>query len=468
MNSLEDRAREEWKRKKAKRIPQEITDSDLANGKRLAKRHGQDIRYTPERGWMVWAGGQWVADERGTRVQALAKETAESIFAEIHNAADLLERDEIYKHARSSQRKTAIDAMQWLARSEPDIPAKLTDFDRDPFLFNVKNGTLDLRTGELQEHRRENLITNLADVVFDREATAELWDGFLWRVIDQNEELYGYLKRFVGYLLAGDTSEQVVHFLYGLGANGKTVFCEIIRRLLGTYSVVASPDIIMARKYSGIPNDIARLRGMRAVLMNETSQGARFDEAKLKDLTGGDSLTARFLHQEFFDFTPTHRLIIRGNHKPAITGQDDGIWRRLRLVPFTVSIPPDEQDKHLLQKLTAELSGILNWAIEGCLEWQREGLKPPEIITEAVRAYREESDVLGRFIAEHCEVRKLAQVKAGIFFSAYQSYCERASEKWVPSRDLPGEMLRRGFTRKRIGAGVVYEGLELHASDYQP
>jgi len=239
----------------------------------------------------------------------------------------------------------------------------------------------------------------------------------------------------------------------------------VLVRLLGDYAVAVSPDLIMLRRHGGIPNDVARLRGVRAALMNETSQGARFDEAKLKDLTGGDTLTARFLHQEFFDFHPTHRLLIRGNHKPTINGTDEGIWRRLRLVPFTVSIPPEEQDRDLLTKLEAELPGILNWALAGCREWQAEGLKPPPIIAEAVRQYREESDTLGRFVGECCEVRKLGQVKSSTLFKRYQEFCEQAGERWIPSKDFPAEMQRRGFEWKRTKAGSMFHGIELAGVD---
>jgi putative DNA primase/helicase len=227
--------------------------------------------------------------------------------------------------------------------------------------------------------------------------------------------------------------------------------------------VAVSPDLLMLRRHGGIPNDLARLRGVRVALMNETPQGARFDEAKLKDLTGGDTLTARFLHQEFFDFHPTHRILIRGNHKPSIAGTDEGIWRRLRLVPFSVQIPADEQDRDLLHKLEVELPGILNWALQGCREWREAGLQPPDIIAEAVRQYREESDTLGRFIAECCEVRNLGQVKSSVLFKRYQEFCEQAGERWVPSKDLPNEMQRRGFGWKRTNAGGLYEGVELHA-----
>ncbi|MGO9992854.1 MAG: phage/plasmid primase, P4 family [Steroidobacteraceae bacterium] len=449
-------------RTRAESPPAEILDSDMANATRLATRHGNDLRYTAARGWFAWDGRRWAPDEKALQVQALAKETARSIFSEIENSID---KTAMFRHARRSQSKASIDAMVWLARSEQGIPAAITEFDNDGWLLNVANGTLNLRTSELQPHRREDLISNIVEIAFDPQAECERWDAFLWRVTDCNDDLYAYLRRFVGYLLVGDMSDQSLHFLYGLGANGKSVFCEVLMRLLGEYAIAVSPDLIMLRRHGGIPNDVARLRGVRAALMNETSQGARFDEAKLKDLTGGDTLTARFLHEEFFDFRPTHRIVIRGNHKPAINGTDEGIWRRLRLVPFTVTIPEDERDHQLLSKLEAELPGILNWALLGCREWQAEGLRPPPVIADAVRAYREESDTLGRFIAECCEVRKLAQIKSSAFFKRYQEFAEHAGERWIPSKELPHEMQRRGFDWKRATQGSVFLGLELRSDE---
>jgi putative DNA primase/helicase len=444
-------------------VPVKILDSDMANAVRLAVRHGRDLKYTAARGWLVWDGQRFAPDEKGLRVQALAKETARAIFDEIATATDT---DAMYRHAKRSQSKNSLEAMVWLARSEPGIPAKITDFDADVYAFNLANGTMDLHTGQVRPHRREDLISNIVNIEFDPAAECELWDAFLWRAVDRNNELYAYLRRFVGYLLVGDTSDQSLHFLYGLGANGKSVFCEVLLRLLGEYAVAVSPDLIMLKRHGGIPNDVARLRGVRAALMNETSQGSRFDEAKLKDLTGGDTLTARFLHQEFFDFHPTHRIVIRGNHKPAINGTDEGIWRRLRLVPFTVSIPPDEQDRDLIRKLEGELPGILNWALRGCLEWQATGLKPPAIITDAVRKYREESDLLGRFLQECCDIRPLAQIKSSALFKRYQEFAEAAGERWIPAKDFPAEMERRGFTYKRGTGGTrLYHGIELRSED---
>jgi putative DNA primase/helicase len=439
-----------------------LDDTDIANGRRLTARHGRDLRFTPERGWYVWDGRRWRADEKSILIQTRAKETALSIFDEIRDAPD---RGARMRHATRSQGKASIEAMIWCARSEPGIPTGLTQFDADGWVLNVANGTLDLRTGTLRPHGRDDLISNIVEIAFDPAAEFDLWDLFLWRVTDRNAELYAYLRRFVGYLLVGDTSEQSLHFLYGLGDNGKTIFSEVLMRLLGDYAMAASPDMIMLRRHGGIPNDVARLRGVRAAMMNETTQGARFDESKLKDLTGGDTLTARFLHQEFFDFRPTHRIVIRGNHKPAIAGTDEGIWRRLRLVPFTVAIPPDEQDRNLLRKLECELPGILNWALQGCREWQTDGLKPPAIIAEAVRQYREESDTLGRFVAECCEIRPLAQVKSSALYKRYQEFAEQAGERWIPAKDFPAEMQRRDFEWKRTNQGGIFFGLELNGAD---
>lgn len=441
--------------------PAGFTDTDIANARRLAHRHATNLHFTVERGWLVWDDKRWASDAKAVRVQEFAKETALSIFDEIKTAAD---QPAMIRHARRSQSKNAIEAMVWLTRSEPGIPAKLTEFDVDPWLLNVANGTLDLRTGRLRPHCRDDRLTRLVDVDFDAQAQCPLWEGFLRRVTGAGDELYKYLQRFVGYLLTGLTSEQVLHFLYGLGNNGKTVFCEIIEALLGDYAIVVSPELVMVRRHSGIPNDIARLRGARVAIMNETSQGSRFDEAKLKDLTGSDSLTGRFLHAEFFDFPPTHKLVIRGNHKPVINGTDEGIWRRLRLVPFGVTIPSEERDRELMLKLRQELPGILAWAVAGCMEWRRVGLTPPDIVTDAVRDYRAESDTLGRFIDDHCEVRKPARVKSSALFSAYQKFCEHSGERWLPSKDLPAEMQRRGFDWKRTKAGCMYYGLELIAA----
>lgn len=444
----------------AERAAGVLTDTDIANAHRLADAHGSDIRFTEARGWLVWDGQRWGTDESGIRVQGLAKATAANILTEGNGDDD----QPTLRHARRSQSRGGIEAMIYLVRSEPGIFAPMSGFDSNPWLLNVANGTLDLKAGLLRPHRREDHLTKLVPIDFDETADCPRWVEFLDRVTGQNEELRAYLQRLAGYLLTGVTTEQSFHFLYGEGANGKSVFCEIIALLLGEYAMIAQPQMIMARRHSGVPNDIARLKGMRTVLMNETSQESRFDEARLKDLTGTDSLTGRFLNREFFDFAPTHKLLLRGNHKPTIVGTDNGIWRRLHLVPFTVSIPEPEQDRHLLEKLRRELPGILRWALVGCLEWQRLGLAPPPMITQAVDDYRQESDTLGRFIEEHCQPSPDAQTKTSAFFGQYRDYCQQLGERSLSQRDVAGEMERRGYLRRRTTGGArIFEGIELKA-----
>ncbi len=391
-------------------------------------------------------------------MQAIAKEVHAAIKDEVAFSTDT---KATHKHALYSLSRRGIEASVALTRSEPGIAIPLTSFDQDPDLFNVLNGTVDLRTGELRAHNRADLITRLAPVEFDSAASCEQWDSFLWRITGREIELYKFLQRWIGYLLTGHVTEQVLAFLVGAGANGKSALCHVVESLLGEYACIVSPDLIMAKRHSGIPNDVARLRGARLALMNETSQGSRFSEAKLKDLTGGDKLTARFMFHEFFDFLPTHRLWIRGNHRPIISGTDEGIWRRLHLVPFNVEIPAAEQDRDLVAKLRTELSGILRWAIEGCLAWRTEGLNPPAVVTNAVREYREESDILGQFLSERCEKSPAAEVRAGEFFHAYKAFVETAGERPLPLKDLPREMQRRGISWKRTKVGGLYTGVRL-------
>jgi putative DNA primase/helicase len=223
-------------------------DTDLANGRRLATCSGGDIRYTTQSGWLVWDGRRWAEDDRDVRIQGLAKACMQSIFDEIKTAPD---RDRMMRHAKRSQGRRQIEAAIVLARSEPGILAALTDFDVDPWLLNVANGTINLRTGALQPHSRDDLITKLAPVEYAADASCESWDAFLWKISGESEELYGYLRRFVGYLLTGMTSEQVLHFLFGLGANGKSVFSEILADLLGEYAIVVSPELVMAKRHAG-------------------------------------------------------------------------------------------------------------------------------------------------------------------------------------------------------------------------
>jgi putative DNA primase/helicase len=278
-----------------------------------------------------------------------------------------------------------------------------------------------------------------------------------------SEVLIEYLQRAIGYSLTGSTGEQCLFFAYGTGANGKTVLLETIQSLLGDYSLNAPADMLMMRQ-RGIPNDIARLSGARFVAMNETADCERLDEARVKDMTGGDTLTARFLRCEYFDFQPQYKLWIRGNHKPQISGTDDGIWRRLHLIPFTVQIPEAERDHNLSECLKRELPGILAWAVQGCLEWKRRGLKPPHEVRQAVYEYRSEMDVLGNFIDECCLIGSY-QVKAKDLYDAYVEWARENGEYPVNKKKFGLALTERAFQRKRTREAWYYLGIELDVTD---
>jgi putative DNA primase/helicase len=432
--------------------------SDLANSKLLAQKFGSGIRFTEESGWMIHDGARFIRDAEAVRIMAIAKETASQLYAEIQNSAD---RDAASKHAKQSQNRRALESMVALARSEPGILIPLSSFDADPWLINLRNGTLDLRTRQLHPHSPASLISKLAGTEYIPGATALRWEAFISRVMADDESLINYLRRLTGYLLTGLSNEQVLHFFFGEGANGKSVYVEVLLRLLADYGNPMPSDLLMTRMAGSIPNDIAALRGQRAVFLNETTQGASFDEAKLKELSGGDTLSARFLNREYFSFKPTHKLVIRGNHKPRISGSDEGIWRRLRLVPFKVTIPPEERDPQLLEKLTEELPGVLNWALEGLQDWIRSGLNPPDSVLAAGREYRDESDTLGQFLEERCERGQAATIPASEILEAYVAFCKSRQERPIPVKDLPGEMAKRGFLQRRTNKARLYLGLQL-------
>lgn len=446
-----------------------FNDTDRANGVRLVTRHGKDLSYTEATGWLVWDERRWAIDATAVVVQARAKDTAVAIFEEVATAQN---RQEIFDHAKRSESKKGIEGMIYMARSEPGITRKFADFDANTWLLNVNNGTLDLKAGALHPHDRANLITKLVPIDYDPNAKCERWIAFLEQSTGANvkddpetkkkgEELCAYLKRLAGYFLTGQVTEHVLVFLHGKGRNGKSVFSEIMRWLLGEYAIAARPEMIMARKNGDkdIPNDVAALRGVRLCIMNETSAGQSFNEQKMKDMTGGDTLEGEFKYKEKFNFEPTHKLMIRGNHKPKITGRDPATWERLHLVPFTRR-PPTLNINLKTEIWSAESSGILRWAVEGCIEWQNGGLKAPAHVLEAVEEYKRDCDSLGQFIADHCLKKTTGSYKSGDFFKTYKQYCLDNDKTWLGSAELKEEMLSLGFGFKEKNTGNFFTGIE--------
>ena len=440
--------------------PRGYNVTDLGNARRLVHRHGRNLRYCwLWRKWLVWDGKRWVKDDTG-EVYRLAKETVSSIYQEAAAAPNDEARKEIGKHATRSEAGARIKEMVDLARS--DVPVMPDELDTSPDLLNTESGTIDLRTGELREHRHEDLITKIAPTSYRPDAAAPTWETFLERVLP-DEDLRAFVQRAVGYSATGDTSEQCMFINHGGGANGKSTFQEAIAAALGDYAMRAPTEMLLAKRSEGVPNDVARLKGARFVSASETEEGRRLAESRIKDLTGQDTITARFMKAEWFDFAPTHKLWLSTNHKPEIRGTDAAIWRRIRLVPWTVSIPAAEQDKKLPIALRHELAGILAWIVQGCLQWRREGLQAPDEVRKATGEYRAEMDVLAGYLAECCERGPDHWEYAKDLYESYKRWCEENGERPEPQRKFGGRLGERGFQRDRGGSrgAGIWRGVRL-------
>jgi len=440
--------------------------TDYGNAQRLVARHGGDIRFCHVwKKWLVWDDTRWAKDDSGEVIRR-AKDTVRHMGAEASIIENEVDRKSLLKWALQSESEERIRKMMRLAESESVIAVRSDDFDSDPWLFNCANGTMDLRTGTLQPYRREDLITKVAPVPYDSSAACPRWQAFLARVLGNNERLITFLQRSVGYSLTGQTNEQCFFLLYGTGANGKSTFLEILRSVFLDYGQSASFSTFLASKQDRVRNDIARLRGVRFTCAIEVEENRRLSEVIIKQMTGRDTVPARFLYGEFFEFRPQFKLFLAVNHKPVITGTDHAIWRRIRLVPFTVTIPESEQDKTLFEKLQLELPGILVWAVQGCLEWQRDGLGNPEEITVATAEYRDEMDTIGNFIAERCVKHREAWVSTGELYTAYKLWAEENQEYVLPQKSFSLRLRERGFVSKR-GRSRGWQGLDLRSSQEQ-
>jgi P4 family phage/plasmid primase-like protien len=437
--------------------PPRFNLTDLGNAERFVAHHGEAVRYCyPWRKWLVWTGARWERDEAG-RVYRLAKETVRSIYREASDEEDEARRKALAKHARASESETRIRAMVELAK--PEIPVSPSELDADPWLLNCENGTIDLRAGELSEHRREDLITKLIPTTHDQEATAPTFEVFLERILP-SEPVRRFVQRAVGYAATGIVSEEILPILHGVGANGKSTLINACMEALGDYAIQAAPDLLLAKRGSH-PTELADLFGARFVASVEVDEGRRLAESLVKQLTGRDPIKARRMREDFWQFDPTHTVFLATNHRPEVRGTDHAIWRRIRLVPFTVTIPRAEQDKALPEKLRAELPGILRWIVEGCLAWQREGLGDPDEVAAATGQYREDMDILAAFIADRCVVHPSTSAGATPLYNAYKEWCEEHGETKEKQTKFGLRLRERGFrddrdskTRRKIWRGI--------------
>jgi putative DNA primase/helicase len=444
--------------------------TDIANGRRLVLYRGENLHWCEPFGkFLTWTGTHWGLDQERLS-ETFAKDTATAIWQKI--AAILPEAepsiaDEMLKFAKSTSSARGIGNMLAMAKSEPGIAVTLDRLDTDPWSLNVANGTLDLRSGQLRPHKRSDLITKLCPVEYNPDAKCPSFENMLATIMAGHQGLVTFLQRAAGYSLTGDVSEQVLFLLWGMGANGKSTFLNaMLDTLGGDFSMQAPDGLLMIKQGESHPTERADLFGKRLVSSAEVEDGRRFAESLIKQLTGGESIRARRMREDHWQFLPTHKLWLATNHKPIIRGTDFGIWRRIKFVPFMVTIAAENQDKALGEKLKAERAGILAWAVRGCFEWQADGLGEPIEVTEATDEYRGEMDVLGAFLAESCIEGRQCAVKASTLYAAYAKWAEKTGEHAVNQRRFGLAITERGFERYSNngtwyrGLGIVTEGTE--------
>lgn len=378
--------------------------TDLGNVRRFVSQHHERLRSVLSKKhnpWFIWTGTHWEPDKTGEAMR-LAKQTVRSIHREAERIKDEEKRTSIEQHAYRSEGAERIRAIVDLAKTEPEIAIREDQLDRDRWLFNVQNGTVDLQTGRLLKHKKTDYITKLTHVEFNRKATAPRWDMFLNDIFAGDRALIGFIKRAVGYTMTGDIREHALFFCYGQGRNGKSTFLEVMRELMADYSIQADFSTFQSTRNDGPRHDLARMRGARLVTAIEARGDRSFDETVIKQMTGGDTVTARNLYESSFEFRPQFKLWLAANHLPLVREQTEAFWSRILMIPFTVVIPPHKRKKNLGRQLIKELPGILNWALEGCAEWRRNGLMAPDTVRKAIHDYKEEYDVLSEYFTARC------------------------------------------------------------------
>ena len=446
---------------------------DTGNARRFRDRYADRVRYNPtDKCWMVWDGARWKRDDLAT-IKGLADEMLDQMDKACFGIRDINTAGALRRHVQKSRSSRSKEAFLKEAQHLPGIPMLPEQFDKNKGLLNLRNGILNLARRELVPHDRARYITRMAQVDYDPAAKAPVWEAFIQSVTGGDAQLAEYLQVMVGYCLCGSTREQCMFFLYGDGANGKSTFLETLAKMLGDYCMNAQADTIAStrsRSSGAARSDVARLKGARFVTLEEGDQGATLDEGLVKQMTGGNTITARFQYGKEFEFRPEFKLVEATNHLPKIHGTDVGIWRRIRLVPFTQSIPEEKQDILLPQKLEAELPGILNWALDGLQKWlansqggRRHGLPACAAVDSAVNAYKQDQDRIAAFLADCTEPAEGSTVQASVLFRTYLNWCSENNEKWRMANKQFGMEVKKHY---EIRKGMYYnEYVDMALSD---
>ncbi|AKH37560.1 MULTISPECIES: phage/plasmid primase, P4 family [Nitrosomonas] len=430
------------------------TEDGLATA--FTHRYSEDWRYCAQWSkWLVWTGQRWNED-RVLFVNHLARGICRSASRKA---------DSPRLKAKLASAST-IAAVERIVRAEPKHATTADEWDADLWLLNTPGGVIDLRTGALHAHQRAHRMTKITTATI--QGGCPQWLAFLEQITDGDSQLQAYLQRVAGYCLTGSTQEHGLFFLYGTGSNGKSVFVNTLFTLLGDYAANAPMETFMETRTERHPTDLAGLRGARLVTATETEQGRRWNEAKIKEITGGDRVTARFMRQDYFTYSPQFKLMISGNHKPAIKNVDEAMKRRLHLIPFTVTIPAERRDRELASKLLKERDGILAWALAGCLTWQREGLQPPESVQRATAEYFEAEDAMGRWMDERCLLHANAKSLTIELFNDWKQWADNCGEFIGSQRRFSDQLLSKGLQKWRNNFGVRgFQGIGLKETPQQ-
>lgn len=445
------------------------TPGDIANGRLFASRNrGKLIYVYPARKWAAWNGQRWLWCESGEALEAAKKAVDHlldrAVAALKANPNDPEVKRQMQQAAKSTDERR-LNSMLNLAQSEVGMGiAHMGELDSNPWLLNVENGVVDLKTGTLLDHHQTMLHTKMCNAMYLPGAPCPMWKKFLSDVFQGDQNLIDYIQRALGYSMTGLVSEEVLFFMFGFGANGKSVFINTIINVLADYAMTAPASMLALRRNDDkgrASPEMARMVGARFAVANETQSGDRLDEQLVKVLVSRERIAARQLYGDYFEFMPTHALWVRGNHKPIVTGDDHGIWRRIQLIPFARTFKPSEIDPQLEEKLSRERDGILTWMVEGCIKWQSEGLNPPAAVLKASAQYRKESDVLGQWLDEDCDIDQSYREEQKRVFARYQNWCRDSGFRAMTKAQFTRKLYERGCAEGWTGKDRQYVGLKL-------